>query len=83
MDKEDTRYQTMEQLRERRKQVMRLHRKGYGVIRIVIKLSGLSYPVLTKAKLRAAATEHMTMLEQSPERVRHYFGDPKVGSAAS
>ena len=40
-------------------------------------------PVRTKAKLRAAATEHMTMLEQTPERVKKYFGDPKVAYAAS
>jgi len=40
-------------------------------------------PVRTKAKLRAAATDHMTMLEQNPERVRRYFGDPKVAYAAS
>lgn len=40
-------------------------------------------PVCTKAKLRAAATDHMTMLEQNPERVRRYFGDPKVAYAAS
>ncbi|RFC38111.1 MAG: DDE superfamily endonuclease [Candidatus Nitrotoga sp. CP45] len=39
--------------------------------------------VRTKAKLRAAATDHMTMLEQNPERVRRYFGDPKVVYAAS
>jgi transposase len=45
MDKEDARYQTMEQLHERRKQVVRLHRKGYGVMRIV-ELSGLSYPTV-------------------------------------
>jgi len=41
MDKEDARYQTMEPLHDRRKQVVRLHRKGYGVMRIV-ELSGLS-----------------------------------------
>ncbi|MDP3496332.1 MAG: transposase, partial [Candidatus Nitrotoga sp.] len=40
-------------------------------------------PVRTKAKLSAAATDHMTMLEQNPERVRRYFGDPKVVYAAS
>ncbi|CAG9931992.1 IS630 family transposase [Candidatus Nitrotoga arctica] len=40
-------------------------------------------PVRTKAKLRAAATDHMTMLEQNPERVRRYFRDPKVAYAAS
>ena len=40
-------------------------------------------PARTKAKLRAAATDHMTMLEQNPERVRRYFGDPKVTYAVS
>ena len=29
MEKEDARFQTLEQLHERRKQVVRLHRKGY------------------------------------------------------
>lgn len=45
MDKEDARYQTLEQLHERRKQVVRLHVSGYGVMRIV-ELSGLSYPTV-------------------------------------
>ena len=45
MDKEDARYQTLEQLHERRKQVVRLHRKGYGVMGIV-DLTGLSYPAV-------------------------------------
>lgn len=40
-------------------------------------------PVRTKAKFRAAATEHMTMLEKNPERVNKYFGDRKVAYAAS
>ncbi|MEO6024376.1 MAG: helix-turn-helix domain-containing protein, partial [Burkholderiales bacterium] len=45
MDKEDARYQTLEQLHERRKHVIRLHRKGHGVMSIV-ELSGLSYPAV-------------------------------------
>lgn len=45
MDKEDARFQTLEQLHERRKQVVRLHRKGMGVMRIV-ELSGLTYPTV-------------------------------------
>jgi transposase len=45
MDKEDARYQTLEQLHERRKQAVRLHRKGYGVMNIV-ELCGLSYPAV-------------------------------------
>ena len=40
-------------------------------------------PARTKAKLRAAATEHMTMLEQTPERVKKYFGDANVAYTAS
>jgi transposase len=43
MDKEDARYQTLEQLHERRKQVVRLHRKGLGVMAIAA-MTGLSYP---------------------------------------
>jgi transposase len=48
MDKEDARNQTLAQLHERRKQVVRLHRKGHGVMRIV-DLTGLSYPTVRKA----------------------------------
>ena len=48
MDKEDARSQTLGQLHERRKQVVRLHRTGHGVMRIV-DLSGLSYPTVRKA----------------------------------
>ena len=40
-------------------------------------------PVRTEVKLRQAATEHMTMLEQTPGRVKKYFGDPKVAYATS
>ena len=36
---------------------------------------GKRVPVRTKAKLRAAASEHMAMLEQNPERVIGYFQD--------
>ncbi|MDP2441006.1 MAG: IS630 family transposase, partial [Rhodoferax sp.] len=38
--------------------------------------------VRTKAKLRHAAAEHMTMLEQTPERVIAYFQDRRVKYAA-
>lgn len=48
MDKEDARYQKLEQLHERRKQVVRLHRRGTGVMEIVT-LTGLSYPAVRKA----------------------------------
>lgn len=39
-------------------------------------------PVRTKAKLKAATTEHMQALEKSPERVKKYFQDPRVKYAA-
>ena len=56
MDKEDARFQTLEQLHERRKQVVRLHRKGMGVMRIV-ELSGLSYPTVRSAIDRYAQSD--------------------------
>ena len=48
MDKEDARFQKLEQLHERRKQVVRLHRAGHGVMAVVA-LTGLSYPAVRKA----------------------------------
>jgi hypothetical protein len=39
-------------------------------------------PARTKAKLKAVATQHMTEIEQSPERVKAFFQDPKVRYAA-
>jgi transposase len=45
MDKDDARFQILERLPERRKQVVRLNRKGIGVMRIV-ELSGPSYPTV-------------------------------------
>jgi transposase len=48
MDKEDARFQTLEQLHERRKQVVRMRRKGFGVMQIV-ECSGLSYPTVRAA----------------------------------
>ena len=38
--------------------------------------------VRTKDKLRQVTTDHMNMLQNHPERVRSYFGDPKVKYAA-
>ena len=35
-------------------------------------------PVRTKAKLHAAATNHMAFIQTNPERVRSYFQDPRV-----
>ena len=48
MDKEDARYQTLEQLHERRKQVVRLYKKGIKVMQIVA-MTGLSYPTVRAA----------------------------------
>ena len=48
MDKEDARYQKLEQLHKRRKQVVRLHRKGHRVMAIV-GMTGLSYPAVRLA----------------------------------
>jgi hypothetical protein len=39
--------------------------------------------VRTKAKLHAAATEHMAILQNIPERVKKYFGDKHVAYAVS
>ena len=39
---------------------------------------GKRVPVRTKLKLREAASKHMTMLEQNPERVMSYFQDRRV-----
>ena len=43
MEKENARKQTLEQLHERRKQVVRLHKQGIKVMQIV-DMTGLSYP---------------------------------------
>ena len=43
---------------------------------------GKRAPVRTKAKLRDAANEHMTRLENNPERVMSYFQDRRVRYAA-
>ena len=43
---------------------------------------GKRVPVRTKVKLRAAASEHMAMLEQNPERVIGYLQDCRVRYAA-
>jgi transposase len=43
---------------------------------------GTKVPVRTKAKLRAAAEDHMTALGSEPERVAAYFQDPYVKYAA-
>jgi len=43
---------------------------------------GSKVPARTKSKLKAAASEHMQMLEQNPDRVRSYFRDSRVAYAA-
>ena len=43
---------------------------------------GTKVPVRTKAKLHAAANEHMAFVAAHPERVRSYFQDPFVRYAA-
>lgn len=43
---------------------------------------GTKVPARTKTKLKTAATAHMQQLEQSPERVKRYFQDPRVKYAA-
>ena len=47
MEKENARKQTLEQLHERRKQVVRLHKKAMGVMQIV-SMTGLSYPAVRR-----------------------------------
>jgi transposase len=47
MEKESARNQTLEQLHERRKQVIRLHKRGIKVMELV-QMSGLSYPTVRK-----------------------------------
>jgi len=48
MEKESARSQTLEQLHERRKQVVRLYKKGIKVMQIVA-MTGLSYPTVRAA----------------------------------
>lgn len=48
MEKESARSQTLEQLHERRKQVVRLYKQGTKVMEIV-KMTGLSYPTVRSA----------------------------------
>jgi len=43
---------------------------------------GRKVPMRTKAKLRAAAEDHMAVVAGEPERVKAYFQDPKVKYAA-
>jgi transposase len=43
---------------------------------------GSTVAMRTKSTLCDATAEYMTMLEKSPERVKSYFQDPRVQSAA-
>jgi hypothetical protein len=43
---------------------------------------GSKVPVRTKARLRAAADEHMQFIATNRDRVRAYFQDPIVKYAA-
>jgi hypothetical protein len=43
---------------------------------------GARVAVRTKAKLKAAAQDHMRAIETSPDRVKTYFQDPNVRYAA-
>jgi transposase len=43
---------------------------------------GSRVQVRTKDKLKQVTTDHMNMLQNNPQRVRPYFGDPKVKYAA-
>ena len=91
MDKEDARYQTLEQLHERRKQVIRLHCKGYRVTHIV-ELSGLSYPtvrgVIDRYELGGVATikptprgktagEGRTLTQEQEQSIQHTICDKR------
>lgn len=93
MDKEDARYQSLEQLHERRKQVVRLHRKGCGVMEIA-SLSGLSVgarrnftrllvlhrPVAADLELNRHAEVRVN--RPMPNRVEEQCG-PQVGRCGS
>ena len=45
MEKENAAKQTLEQLHERRKQVVRLHKRGIKIMKVV-EMMGLSYPAV-------------------------------------
>lgn len=78
MDKEDARFQTLEQLHERRKQVVRLHKKGIKVMQIVA-MTGLSYPTVRSA---IDLFESGGWTNVRPTRRGRIKGDGRVLSAA-
>jgi transposase len=78
MEKEDARYQTLEQLHERRKQVIRLHKKGIKVMQIVA-MTGLSHPTV-RATIDLFEAGGWANVRPTPRgRIR---GDGRVLSAA-
>jgi transposase len=78
MEKEDARYQTLEQLHERRKQVVRLHKKGIKVMQIVA-MTGLSHPTV-RATIDLFEAGGWANVRPAPRgRIR---GDGRVLSAA-
>jgi len=85
MNTEEEEQRTSEQLCALRRQAVRLHLKGLLVMHPEERLNadlkhaiGTRVPARTKAKLKAVATQHMTEIERSPERVKAFFQDPKV-----
>jgi len=44
---------------------------------------GKRMPVRPKEELRAAADDHVMLIERSPERVEAYFQDPRVKYTAA
>lgn len=78
MEKEDARYQTLEQLHERRKQVIRLHKKGIKVMQIVA-MTGLSHPTV-RSTIDLFEAGGWTNVRPAPRgRIK---GDGRVLSAA-
>ena len=78
MEKEIARKQTLEQLHERRKQVVRLHKKGIKIMQIVA-MTGLSYPPVRAAIDLFEAGGWAAIRPASRGRSR---GDGRVLSAA-
>jgi transposase len=78
MDKEDARFQTLEQLHERRKQVVRLHKKGIKVMQIVA-MTGLSYPTVRAAIDRFESGGWTSVRPTARGRIK---GDGRVLSGA-
>ena len=87
MKQEIARKQALEQLHERRTQVVQSRQKAINIMQIFT-LAGLSYPavratlnrlpVRTKAKQREAPNSYIIALEKNPERVISCFQDRRV-----